>query len=98
MNSSSFEPIQLWATISQFNYTLHEEVLRVFILNLLPGRFLWSCPVSCCEKSNFSFPHDSVRTFAIFTFVIFLQLCPCQRMFYVCLKPLPARNPVNILF
>lgn len=98
MNSSSFEPMQLWAPISQFNYILHEKVLLVFILNLLPGQFLWSCLILCCEKSNFSFPHDSVHTFAIFTFVIFLQLCPCQRTFYFCLEPLSAKDPVNILF
>lgn len=93
MNSSSFEPMQLWAMISQFNYILHEEVLPVFILNLLPGQFLWSCPVLCYEKSNFSFPHDSVHTC-----VIFLQLCPCQRMFSFCLEPLSARDPNNIFF
>lgn len=40
MNSSNFEPMQLWAMISQFNYVLHEEVLPVFILNLLPGLVL----------------------------------------------------------
>lgn len=40
MNSSNFEPMQLLAMISQFNYVLHEKALPLFILNLLPGHFL----------------------------------------------------------
>lgn len=45
MNSSNFEPMQLLATISCFNYAVHDKVLSLFILNLLPGHFLPSCLV-----------------------------------------------------
>lgn len=56
MNSSRFEPMQLWTMISQFNYILHEEMLPVFILNLLPGQFLWSCQPCVTKKATSHFP------------------------------------------
>lgn len=62
MNSSNFEPMQLLATISCFNYAVHDKVLSLFILNLLPGHFLPSCLVFVLWKKDLSFPYSFLCT------------------------------------
>lgn len=57
MNSSNFEPMQLLAVISQFNYVLHEKSTAFVYFKPAAWSFLMKLPRSCIvKKATSNFP------------------------------------------